>query len=484
MSDYTLEETKNMSRALRHADYAAFRGMLKGEERFTPWLDAIENNAWERIHFEWLDAQWIKVPQNDVESIVISAIGDGLIENKNWPVAYNCLMRLPDSTKAQRKRAQVLENYIKTKPRPSESIETAYLHAALSFYENDHDLPEDLRTHHKAYYDLALQGFEESALKKTLQENTFHEDIRTPLDAIKQLIDNIDSKNWENVGRAAQRMTHPLDEAGVYAWLVWFSECIQAGASEKTAALIFSWSTLFWPLVRDPLHFRAKVLCSIPDAAELMVARDYPERYDELKAATDDAFPESFLLYAMLTDNSQKVIQMAEERKKLSQNSIVAGIIDTWLDIMDAPDHLAQTTRTALRAHPTNYCICPQFFSHALVAQNERVEIARNLFSQGDDAVILLIDFPKVTADAFDDDFHAYIGMMRDAPLPYDVEGDGEQNDAAGKEQTKDSNTSLAIPQKTPLVKHKTWRIVGWMIVIGLSIYTIVSILLFLISIL
>lgn len=462
MTDYSLEETKNMTRALRHADYPTFRQMLKSEERFSPWLESLENKDWARIHFEWLDAHWIHAPLNDVESIVISAIGDGLIENENWPLAYNCLMRLPASTKAQRKRTQVLENYIQTSP--VSSIETAYMHAAQAFYDTASGLPDDLRQHGQAYYALALNRFNEPSLRDALHAVSFHADIVSPLDAIRHLLDSLETRAWSEVLRAARFLACDQEASGVYAWLVWFAECVLSGADEKTAALILVWSVRFWPVVRDPLQLRAKVLALFPDATDMLLATDDPSQFGMLEDAVREPFLESRVLCAMLTDDSKTVTRQTEHREKLAQNCVVSAIIAAWLDIMDAPDRLAQTIRASLRTQPTILCLYATLFSHACVAANEREDFANKLFALGEDAVLLLSRFPHVVTHAFDETHQHYIRLLA-------TTADAAPQQTAPKPTSSDDASLVATPQTTALAKHRPFRVVAALILLMITLF-------------
>lgn len=450
MTEYTLEETKNMSRALRHADYSTFRNLLKADERFTPWLDAIESEEWERIHFEWLDAQWIKEPLNDVESIVISAIGDGLIDAQNWSVAYNCLTRLPSSSKAQRKRNQVMDNYVNANP--NVSIENAYVQRAISFYSTNTHLPVDFCQKWKTYYELVKIQYESNARQQALAGMALTDVPSHPLDALAILQSSLEAQHWQNVASVSKRLSHALDESGAYAWLSWFAEQLTTDSTPKEAAILLAWSMNFWPLISDPLKLRDQLQDCFPEALQIIQAKDDPSQSTKIEDTQDDKNPATAIFRAMLTDNAKAVIQNKEAREKLSSHPVVSSIIAAWLDIMDHPTKLAQTVRSSLRTHPSIFILYQWVFTHELIADNERIAFAKQLFPMGDNACLMLGQFSSRLSSAFNPAQQRYIELIKNKMI--------FESASTSSVNTQIDVTQPDHSQSTSLVKRNKGRII------------------------
>ncbi len=402
---YTLEDTKNMSRALRHDDFDGFSALLKTDERFTPWLNDYQSKNYTKILFNWIDAEFVTSPANDVESVFISALADSFYDDENWVLAYACLTCLHDSSKAQKKRAQAFENY--TKSAPSCSIENAFHEAALEYYKTETELDENVRNDARIYHELARANFEITQLREAMKGRVVEgREVKTHLDAIAALLFAVDKGNWEAIKIAAERLAHPLSADDAFHWMAWFADCATK-ASEQEMTIILAWSDCFWPLIRDPFYLRERVRALYPDAAEILETREDLDTLQDLHDDKDDVLPQTAILRAMLADDSRMVTQHADIIETL--HPVISALLAAWLNLMDEPTQLAQTIRASLKQSPTMLNLYAMAFTHELIPMNEKAALARELLPLGDNALCLLGLFRPLVNKAFESAQRAYI---------------------------------------------------------------------------
>ncbi len=441
---YAIEDTKNMSRALRHAEYDKFKSLIKTDERFMSWLDDLAAHRSEKILFEWIDAGYISAPLNDVESIFIAAVGDDLIEQKNMVAAFACLTSLPDSTKALKKRHQCF--FTEVGSRPNMTIEDKFHQRAVQFYESNLVLHADDPSWQDAldYHKLALAHFDQQQLSEVREARHGSFAKTTKLGRILLLLDALERQNWSEVEEHACVLQHGMRESDVFAWLAWLSHAIQLGATPGEIDLHVAWSALFWPHFSDPLGLSAKISQCFPNAATLLVDKDNPANFDTILDASNDKLPTSVILRAMLIDDAKTVTAHCDVLDQLTP--LVGVLVGTWLDIMNEPDRLIQTIRTALRQHPTWFCLYNLAFSHALVSANDKSNLARELFPYAQDGVDVLRLHPSVTENTFSEVELAYIHLDR------------SNNDALSDQpgdavmQTSSDKQSLAKSKRSPVI--------------------------------
>jgi len=483
---YTLEDTKNMSRALRHDDFDGFRALLKTDERFSKWLEDYKSKNYTKILYEWIDAEFITAPANDVESVFISALADALYDDENWVLAYACLSSLPDSSKAQKKRAQAFDNYIKSAP--SCSIENAFHECAIEYYKNDTAIEEATRNDARTYHELARANFEIAQLREAMKGRVVEgREVKTHLSAIAALLYAVDKANWDAIQVAAERLAHPLSADDAFHWMAWFASCAKT-ASQNELTVILAWSDVFWPLIRDPFYLRDRVRALYPDAAEILESREDLDTLRSLHDLKDDAFPQTAILRAMLADDSRMVTQHSDAIESL--NPVVSASLAAWLNIMDDPAQLAQTIRASLKQSPTMLNLYATAFSHERVPTNEKAALARELLPLGDNALCLLALFRPLVNKAFESAQRAYIigcqpgdevgtndtsSHTQSSTTHTDDASDDAQTPAKASEPAQ-NNTKLAKPSNNNVPATKKPPVAAICIVIVIIIAIIIAI--------
>ena len=456
---YTLEDTKNMSRALRHDDFDTFISLLKTDERFTPWLDSYKSNLFLDILFGWIDANFIDTPENDVEAVFISAVADKLLDNREWDAAFACLTCLPDSPKAQKKRAQALNSYVQSTP--DCSIELAFHKRAVNYYNENTSIDEELRNDAKIYHELALQHFDIEKLRAAMKGRVVEgREVKTHLAAIAALLFAIDKKNWLQIQTAAQRLSHPLSADDAFAWLSWFADCINNGADHDEINVILAWSDLFWPLIRDPLLLRDRVHALYPESAQILDTRETPKTIHSLSKTASDALPQTALLRAMLADDARMVTQHSDAIDTL--HPVVSSLLAAWLNIMDAPEQLSQTIRASLKQHPSFLNLYALALAHDCVPQNDKLNFIKELFPLGDNAVCLLNAFKPLALKALNSVQRTYlVDCLSDSAAPIEHTPQIEQEstklqNVIGQNDIIPSNNSLAINKQSYALKPRS----------------------------